>query len=204
MLSCQYVVLTLRGQVRFQCRERAAPPVGRALQRDVLREAVAGGVPPGNRVPGTMLDRYAGLLTDGLEENFDLGGLLGREARLAPGEDQALSGLPYGDAADLEDLAAGQSRNEASARAGLEGQLTVALRGDLKEGARLPPGSNLLREGLEGTFRIGGYAQCDKGFRCHFFVFCRCALNAESCFAHKASVSASQVFSSDIASGLSL
>jgi hypothetical protein len=57
-------------------------------------EAVPGDVLLRNRVPCPMFDRYARFLAGGFENYFDLGGLLGREVCLAPGEDEALARLP--------------------------------------------------------------------------------------------------------------
>ena len=191
------------GELRLQRPERRAPPVGDALQRDVLRESVARDMPLRDRVPGPVFDRHARLLARRLEQNLDLRRLFGREARLAPGEDEAPAGLPSRDAADLEGIAVCEPRDEATANAGLERQLTVALRGDLKETVRLPPGGDLAGECFESAQRIGGYAQRNKHFRCHLPLFCRCALNAASWRAHMASVSASHAFSSAMACGLS-
>src|SRR6185437_4126541 len=190
-------------EARSQRPQGCPPPVGDALQRDVLGEAVPGGVALRDGVPGPVLDRHTGLISYGLEEYLDLGGLLRREGGLAPGEDEAPAGLPSGNAADLEDLSVPQSRDETTAGPGLECELTVPVRSDREQSVRLPPRCDFASECVEGASRVGGHAQGNKHARCHLLVFCRWALNAESCRAHRASVSASHALSSAIASGRS-
>jgi hypothetical protein len=71
------------------------------LQRHGLGEAMACDVALRNGVPGAMLDGDACLITDGFEAHFDLGRLLGREARLPPREDQTPARFPNRDASDI-------------------------------------------------------------------------------------------------------
>src|SRR5689334_24550302 len=100
-----------------------------------------------------MLDSHPGLAADRLEADLDLGDLVGREARLAPGEGDAGAGLPGGDAADLEDLAIGCGLDEAAALAGLEGERAGGPRGELEQLVGPPPLADLGGEGLERARR---------------------------------------------------
>jgi len=93
-----------------------------------------------DRIPRPVFDRDPRLVTHRFEAHFDLRRLLRRKARLPPAEDKALAGFPHRYAADLEGLAVIQMRNEAAADTGLEGELTITARRNLKERVRLPPG----------------------------------------------------------------
>jgi hypothetical protein len=52
----------------------------------------------------------------------------------------------------------------AAAHAGLESELAVAVRRDLKETARLPPRGNLLRKRIKCPLWIGGHTHGDVDF----------------------------------------
>lgn len=181
-----------------QHHERGTPPSGGPLKRDVLGEAVARQMPLWKSVPGPVFDRHARLLSSGLEKNLDLRTLFGREARLPPGKDETLAGLPHGYPTDLESLAIRKAGDEATTHARLEPQFTVALWSDPKERVGLPPGRDSTGKGIESAARIHGHAQRHEDFGRHFLFFCRCALSAESCRAHSASVSVSHALSSAI------
>lgn len=190
-LSARYAELTKRG----------TPPIGHPLQRHPLGETVSRYMPLWERVPRSVFDRDAGLDTDQFESHFNFRRLLRREARVPPAEHEALARFPDRDAPDLERFAVIEMRDEAASGTRLEGQLTVTARGDREKTVRTPPRGNLTRECLECSRRIDRHAQGDEDLRGHLRVFCRCALSADNCRAHKASVSASQLLSPAIASG---
>ena len=133
-------------------------------------------------VPPAMGERDAGVFAHGLEGDLDRGDLVRREGGLAPGEGEALTALPGGDAADLEHLAAGERGDEAGLT--LEAQRAIAARGELEEGGGAPPGADLAGENVEGFLRAGRHAQGDDdrahGFFRAFALPSTCALKAES------------------------
>src|SRR5215472_5103967 len=92
------------------------------LQEDPFREAMTGDMPGRNRIPAPMLHGDAGFIAGPLESHFDMSNLLRREGFLPPGEGKPRGGLPCGDSSDFEYLTAGQSLDEASTHAFLEGE----------------------------------------------------------------------------------
>src|SRR6266481_6208275 len=89
------------------------PPFGVAAEEDIVGKTVAGDVPRRHRIPSVMLDGHTSLIADRLESHLDLRQLAGGETRLPPGEGYPRTGLPSGDATDLEDVAVGPSLGEA-------------------------------------------------------------------------------------------
>src|SRR5882724_911954 len=146
--------------------QRVAPPVSRPLQRSLFGKPMSRSMPAWNRVPGAVLDGYTRLRADGLEANFDLGGVLGGEIRLAPGEHQPFARLPDGNASDLKRRAVFERRSQAASLAGLEGEPAIAGVTYAEEAARLPPRGDLLRKHFERPHRIGRNAQSEKDLRC--------------------------------------
>src|SRR5271163_4547899 len=118
-------------------------------KRDVLRKSVTCDVLLRDRVPGAVFDSDARLLADRFEPHFDFGRLFRPECRLPPLERKTFAGLPDRNTADLKLLAIRPRRVEASADARFEGQRAVTARRDRKQTARLPPGSDFLRERFE-------------------------------------------------------
>src|SRR5262245_38661543 len=103
-------------------------------------------MPLRDRVPRSVFDRHPSLVAHRFEAYLHLGRLFGREARVPPAEDEALAGFPDRDAPELEGLAVAEMCNETASDAGFEGELTVPMRGDLKEMIRPPPRRNFARE----------------------------------------------------------
>src|SRR5207237_9538670 len=99
--------------------QRVAPPILRPLQLSFLGKPVPRSMPPRNRVPGAVLNRYSCFRADWLEANLDLGGVLRREIRLAPGEHQPFARLPDRNAPDLKRRAVFERREQAASLAGL-------------------------------------------------------------------------------------
>ncbi len=75
-----------------------------------------------NGFPASVLDRDAGSTTYGLEPHLDFGDLAGDERRLPPGEGEADTRLPDGDAANLKLTAVRESFGETAAWTRLEGK----------------------------------------------------------------------------------
>lgn len=130
-------------------------------------------------VPTAVLNGHARFLADRFETNLDVGHLLRRERRLAPGERKALAGRPGGDAANLEHASVRQRCDETPAFTRLEAQFTVAARRELEKFVRAPPGADLLREDVERFDRRCFHAQRDND-GAHFRLRSICALNEES------------------------
>src|SRR5262245_11927965 len=99
-------------QLLGHCGKKRTPVLGLPHLESPERETVAGDVLLRNGIPAPVLHRDPRFIPNGFETNFDAGGLIGCERRLAPGEGEPLAGRPGGDAADLEFLAAGQGRHQ--------------------------------------------------------------------------------------------
>src|SRR3954468_2960693 len=83
--------------------EQLPPPLGEAQLEGLKREAVPRGVALGDRVPTEMFDRNARLFARGLEAHVELRVLVGAEALLTPGDDQAVRRIPDAHFPDDED-----------------------------------------------------------------------------------------------------
>jgi len=64
------------GDAFLEYMQRVAPPIRRPLQRSFLGKPMPRSMPPRNRVPGAVLNRYSYFRADWLEANLDLGGVL--------------------------------------------------------------------------------------------------------------------------------
>lgn len=159
-----------------------------ALRR-LKREAVAGDMAVRDGVPAAVGDSDAGVFAGGPERDFDGCDLIRRDVCLAPGEGEALAALPFGDAADLEDLAGGKRGDQAFAV--LETQRAVAARGELEKGAGAPGYSNIVRTRIKFLFRCGRNVDGDED-SAHLRFFSICVLKVVSWAAQIFSVSASQ------------
>src|ERR1700746_1211972 len=97
-------------------------------------------------VPAAVLDRHPRLLPHRFEAYVKLCRLAGGERRLTPGEREPFTGLPDGDAADLELFSVRQRRDQPPALPRLEAKLAVAARRQREQGMRPPPFADLLGE----------------------------------------------------------
>ena len=85
-------------------------------------------------VPAAMLDRHARLVANRFEAHVEFCRLVGRKCRLTPSERKPLAGLPDGDAADLEFLSVRQRRDQPSAFARLEAQISIPVAASVERG----------------------------------------------------------------------
>ena len=147
--------------------QRPPPPIRHPPQSRLLRKPMPRSMPPGNRVPRTVLDRNPCFVTHRLERNLNFSGLFRRETRLPPGKHQPPPGLPNRHPPDLKGRAVVECRVEPSANTRLKRQPTIPARANTKQSARLPPKRDLLGEHLKRPHWIGRNAQSNEDLRDH-------------------------------------
>src|SRR5262245_8480005 len=107
-----------------------------------------------------MFDGDAGVPARRLEADFDFGGVVRPESRLAPADDETFAGRPDTDGPDLEVPAVGQALDQPAAGSGcirrIERHEAGTSGGEAEKFAVHPPGSDLLGERLEGLERRAG------------------------------------------------
>ena len=141
-----------------------------ALEQQQI-ETVARSVIPRDPVPTAMLDRHAGLVAKRFEAHVEFRRLVGRKCCLPPRERKPLTGLPDGNPADLELLSVRQRRDQPSAFARLETQISIPVRRQLKEWMRAPPLADFLSERFKRTSRRSADAERNDDRRGHLRFF---------------------------------
>ena len=129
-----------------------------ALEQQQI-ETVARSVILRDQVPAAMLDCHARLVANRFEAHVEFRRLVGRKCCLPPRESKPLPGLPDGNPADLEYLSVPQRRDQPSAFARLETQISIPVRRQLKEWMRAPPFADFLGERFKRTRRRGADAE---------------------------------------------
>ena len=141
-----------------------------ALEQQQI-ETVARSVILRDQVPATMLDCHARLDANRFEAHVEFRRLVGRKCCLPPRERKPFAGLPDGNPADLELLSVPQRRDQPSAFARLETQISIPVRRQLKEWMRAPPFADFLSERFKRTRWRGADAERndDRGGHLRFF-----------------------------------
>ena len=141
-----------------------------ALEQQQI-ETVARSVILRDQVPATMLDCHARLVANRFEAHLEFRRLIRRKCRLPPRERKPLAGLPDGNPADLELLSVRQRRDQPSAFARLEMQISIPVRRQLKEWMRAPPFADFLSERFKRTRWRGADAERNDDRRGHLRFF---------------------------------
>ena len=163
-----------------QCGEQRAPVLGLAHLKRLQRETVARHMLLRDRVPTTVFDGHAGFITNRLEADLNVRGLVRRERALSPAEREPFARNPCADATDLECVSVWKVSDEAALFAGLKTKLPVAAWGELEESVRFPPETDLLRKNVERLLRRSLHAQRHDNSGGHFRFRSTCALNDAS------------------------